>query len=515
MGKLTNFSLTDQADSQRTNFQGSQPFPHIIIDNFLEPAFASKLLAEFPAFDEGRAIADNGRIGGKSTKPNMRELAPSFQALDVLFSSKEFLSWMSRVTGIPDLLYDADYFGGGTHENLNGQDMSVHVDFNYHPTQGWHRRLNALIYLNPTWEENWGGQLELWKNPWDPPSKNNIVRINPIFNRLVIFPTTEDSWHGFEAVKVPPSRLQEVKSRRSIAIYLYSKERPAAETSAMHTTVYYERPLPESIRPEKVISRADWDEMKRLTARRDDLLKLVYAREGKLNSLIADLNKRIHEQERELRLLQPMGADDRLALAREQSKMEAEIAAFKRTTRYFLDLSNSKKISIDQTAPLVFAPSSSEEYTATSGLWRIGFLTAGMKVKAVQKFQLKPKIWALVRVRDSDQLQLVFLAKEFQSFFLAHQAASPGSLLVPREAVYAQVTAARNQAGDQIALPGSLRTRLYAIALAWLFLTVHTTKNMLLGRVHGRWIWKLSVVYRRLLKTVGIHVPVIPPPSRL
>ena len=105
-----------------------------------------------------------------------------------------------EISGIPDLLYDPDYLGGGTHENLAGQDLDPHVDFNLHPRFGWYRRLNLLVYLNPEWDENWGGCLELHRDPHLPPAQDPVKRVLPLMNRAVLFETSERSWHGFEAV---------------------------------------------------------------------------------------------------------------------------------------------------------------------------------------------------------------------------------------------------------------------------------------------------------------------------
>ncbi|MGZ3712403.1 MAG: hypothetical protein ACXVBE_11640, partial [Bdellovibrionota bacterium] len=313
----------------------------------------------------------------------------------------------------------------------------------------------------------------------------------------------------FEAVNIPATKLPEVKGRRSIALYLYTKERPVAETGNMHSTIYYERPLPESIRPDKVISKADWKEMRRLTARRDDLLKMIYSREGKFNSVINELSQKVKEQEKTLSLFQQEGKLNALVneLSKKVSEQEHMIRQLQST------IPEKPPAEPAASTPLLFLPSHNNEHTAVSGAWNLERFQTGIKVKVNQKFQLRPKIWALVRLRDSDRLQLVYLAREFQTFFLAHQPASPGALLVPHGAVYAQVTEAKDAAGERLTLPDSLRSRPHALVLAWAFLLLHVSKNILIGRLRGSWIWYLSVAYRRAFKAFGIHVPVLPPPS--
>jgi Rps23 Pro-64 3,4-dihydroxylase Tpa1-like proline 4-hydroxylase len=84
--------------------------------------------------------------------------------------------------------------------------------------------LNLLIYLNPQWQADWGGNLELHSNPRQP-EENKIKSFVPIFNRCLIFETNEYSWHGFSQINLPEN--QRHLSRKSLSIYLYTKERPS------------------------------------------------------------------------------------------------------------------------------------------------------------------------------------------------------------------------------------------------------------------------------------------------
>lgn len=262
----------EHPDELAQRFSTAFPFRHLVIDDFLEPSFATALLDEFPPFERGNARTENGDLGQKSTVEKIRELGPAYRELDDLIQSKRFLDWLSTATRIPDLLYDPWYFGGGTHESREGQELDAHVDFNRHPANGWHRRLNLIVYLNHQWEDGWGGALELHTDPRR--DDNQITLITPLFNRCVVFETTEWSWHGFSRIALPPANAD--LTRRSIALYFYSKTRPADELAPDHSTIYVERPLPERFKAGLILSEQDVQELRILLARRDQHIQRLY-----------------------------------------------------------------------------------------------------------------------------------------------------------------------------------------------------------------------------------------------
>lgn len=269
-------------------FAAAQPFRYVVIDNFLDPAFCDRLLREFPAFDERKALNESGQVGRKAVVSELARIGSAYKAFDGMLREAAFLREIGELTGLQDLLYDPDYVGGGTHENLDGQDLDVHVDFNYHPKRLWHRRLNLIVFLNPEWAESWGGNRELHRDPWSA-SGDNVVRIVPLANRAVIFETTETSWHGFSQIQLPAGK--EHISRRSIAVYFYTKQRPAEQTGPAHGTIYVPRPLPEHLQAGYTLRPEDVDILHQLTTRRNDQLRFLYERELEFSTVLSGITR--------------------------------------------------------------------------------------------------------------------------------------------------------------------------------------------------------------------------------
>lgn len=237
---MINERILGTVDELRRQFQDAKPFKFLKVDDFFAHDFAEKMLSDFPGFESRNALNEFGKVGGKAVVTKLGDISTFYAQVYEYILSPKFLSAMSTMTGIPDLLPDPRMYGGGTHENVHGQEMDPHVDFNYDQDHGYHRRINLIVYLNKEWDEAWGGAIELHSNPRKPES-NEIVAFNCLFNRAVIFETNEYSWHGFKRVQLPEQERN--RSRKSLSIYLYTRDRPAEEIVPSHGTFYVPRPL--------------------------------------------------------------------------------------------------------------------------------------------------------------------------------------------------------------------------------------------------------------------------------
>ena len=278
------------ADALAARFASAQPFRHVVVDDFLVPAYADALFAQFPPFAAGNARNEAGEVGNKAVVERIRGLGPAYARLDDAIQSPEFLAWVGRVTGIDALLYDPWYFGGGTHENREGQDLDPHVDFNRHPVERWHRRLNLIVYLNREWADAWGGSLELHSDPRR--ADDRVTLVTPLFNRCVIFETNEISWHGFSRIALPSER--DGLTRRSIALYFYTRERPVEELADTHSTIYVDRPLPERFAEGRRLDAHDVEELRVMLQRRDQHNQRLYRDLTALQKELEDAQRAIY-----------------------------------------------------------------------------------------------------------------------------------------------------------------------------------------------------------------------------
>jgi hypothetical protein len=326
---MLSHKVREEVDMLAEQFRQAVPFRHVCIDGFFDDAIAGRMLEEFPSFAAEKAINELGEVGLKAVHENLSDISPFYGEVARYLSSPEFSSFMGRLTRIDGLIWGGEsMYGGGTHENLEGIDLDPHVDFNYDDRNGLHRRLNVLVYLNRGWEESWGGQLELHSDPREP-TRNYVKTFLPKFNRCIVFETNEHSWHAFPRITMPLDKKH--LSRKSLAIYLYTKERPREEVVGGHTTFYVQRPLPDTVRPGEVLSIENYQLIQHLLYKRDVFIKLyqdMQVRSGEERTAL------LHQREQERSELVQLAAERERLIERLQFSTrvhEQELESIKNT----------------------------------------------------------------------------------------------------------------------------------------------------------------------------------------
>ena len=220
------------AERQATTFREAEPYPHLVMDDFLIKDRARELFEVFPGPDDAMVWDHFGAQGYEVKLGSSAERAFPDQLRMAIhdLNSGIFIRFLEQLTGIDHLLPDPHLRGGGIHLSRRGDHLGIHADFNWHDGLEAHRRLNLLIYLNPDWQTGFGGELELW----DTTASKMHRRVEPVFNRAVLFTTRSDTFHGHPNPWAAPDGIH----RRSIAMYYYTTQRPADELRPAHSTLY-------------------------------------------------------------------------------------------------------------------------------------------------------------------------------------------------------------------------------------------------------------------------------------
>ncbi|HSF95957.1 MAG TPA: 2OG-Fe(II) oxygenase, partial [Thermohalobaculum sp.] len=196
-----------------SEYADRDPYPHICFDNACPAEVLDRVRAEFGE----RGLAEKSFARAQENRKysyTPERLSPYTRAFLHALNSRGFLAFLENLTGIEGLIPDPYYAGGGIHEVANGGHLDIHADFNHHGKLDLERRINVLIYLNKDWQEAWGGSFEIW----DKQMAAKLHSFIPLFNRMVIFSTGSDTYHGNPEVVAHPSD----ESRLSIALYYYT-----------------------------------------------------------------------------------------------------------------------------------------------------------------------------------------------------------------------------------------------------------------------------------------------------
>jgi Rps23 Pro-64 3,4-dihydroxylase Tpa1-like proline 4-hydroxylase len=238
-------TLAAEGQKLSESYAQNKPWPHIVLDDFIDPEVLEQVREEAAAVrrsDYYEKFVDRKTDHNKyAFAPDV--VGPATARLINFLNAGAFVSYLEKLTGISGLLPDPSYFGGGLHKIRSGGYLEVHVDFNRLRRYNLERRLNLLLYLNKDWRSSYNGNLELW----DRPSMSLVTSVPPIFNRCVVFSTTNESMHGHPVPLATPQGVE----RMSIALYYYTNTWNPREEE--HSTLFHiSRDNKVRIRPSRV-----------------------------------------------------------------------------------------------------------------------------------------------------------------------------------------------------------------------------------------------------------------------
>lgn len=242
-------------------YQNAQPYPHAGFDDFLPLAVVERVREEVRNLPEPETVFSRPQENLKTSY--LPERLPNYtKNVFYALNSRPFILFLETLSGIEGLIPDPYFSGGGIHKVANGGHLDIHADFNHHGKMNLERRLNVLIYLNRDWKKEYGGTFEIW----DGGMTEKVREFVPLFNRMVCFSTSSESWHGNpEKVDHP-----DAEPRMSIALYYYTATWNDARAS--HSTLFRPRPGTDD-RPDE--SRGKYDLR---TLAKDILPPILYRR---------------------------------------------------------------------------------------------------------------------------------------------------------------------------------------------------------------------------------------------
>lgn len=223
--EVFNFDKFEQYIRKEKDFyQNKKPFSYDAIDGLFSEKSLDEIIESFPTLDDPIwDIRDDKGIQVKWRTNWKTELDIPAKILKVIqtLQSGRFVRLLSEYTGIPGLVSDYWFGGGGLNQIMPGGELAIHLDGTYNDDIKMYRRVNLIVFLNKDWDENYGGHLEFW----DVNKKNCIEKILPTYNRMALFNTSDLTQHGHPY----PLKCPEGNSRKSLILYYYTSTRPEEE----------------------------------------------------------------------------------------------------------------------------------------------------------------------------------------------------------------------------------------------------------------------------------------------
>ena len=224
--------LNEVAAASSARYRAARPFPHIVLDGLFSPVLLDQAIAELPGV-EARWTGYDTANERKQVCSDTAAFGPTAETIAHALNSSRFVRLLETLTGIQGLIPDPHMHAAGYMKVPPGGFLGLHYDFATQRELMLDRRINVLLYLNRDWQPEWGGQLELHSNDALEATRHQEVKVEPSFNRMVVF-NTPNALHGHRT----PLTCPKGRARLCLSWYYYTAP-PVPGWAARSTSVEF------------------------------------------------------------------------------------------------------------------------------------------------------------------------------------------------------------------------------------------------------------------------------------
>ena len=220
--------LQDKKAELERQYHAGHRVSSFVVDDLLDPAIALSIYEAFPPKESMRVKKSLREY--KYIAAQMNQYHPLLEEIVFAFQDPRVVSLISEIVKCSTLLPDEHLYAGGISLMGQGNFLNPHLDNSHDKDKQNYRAFNLLYYVTPDWQEEFGGNLELWDD--GPTGKQRTIVSR--FNRLAVMVTHRDSWHSVSPIRVDQTRC-------CVSNYYFSST-PMEEEPYAHVTSFRGRP---------------------------------------------------------------------------------------------------------------------------------------------------------------------------------------------------------------------------------------------------------------------------------
>lgn len=225
---IFNSILSKKEDAKNQFKVSKQSIGYFFIDDILPLPIAQQINDVFPKPEQ--MVLKKSIREDKFVAAQMNLYHPILEEIIYAFQDERIVKIIADICEIEEAFADENLYAGGLSMMGNQQFLNPHLDNSHDKDRARWRVLNLLYYVTPNWDEEYGGNLELWPNGL----KEDQITLHSKFNRLVVMATHNNSLHSVSPVVFDGFR-------RCVSNYYFSNN-PIYASDTFHVTSFRGRP---------------------------------------------------------------------------------------------------------------------------------------------------------------------------------------------------------------------------------------------------------------------------------